>query len=383
MKRILILGGGIGGILTANAIARQLRKGEAEVTLLSLSGRHLFQPGLLHLPFGKATSRTLGKPLRKLLHNDVNLFIGHVDQLDTDNQRVSLADGAAYHYDYLVLATGSIPEPDLVPGLREDGYHFHTVEAALRLHATLQHFRGGRIVVGATSFLSKCPQSPIEFAFLLDEYLTHAGLRVVTEIVYLSPLVSVYPDDEISQLVEPLLADRGILTEMPFTMTEVHPLTGIANSAENSELDYDLLVMVPPHCGAPFLRGHSIATEHGWVITDPASLQVKGHSNIWSLGDAANLPMVKIGSATHFQAPVVAAHIVASLRDAIAEPAYAEYGGHAICFLETGHHKAIFFETDYERPPKPHKPHGPSMAAHYLKSASNKVSWHLVPGGVA
>lgn len=137
--------------------------------------------------------------------------------------------------------------------------------------------------------------------------------------------------------------------------------------------------MIPPHRGARFLQKHPIADEHGWVKTDPATLQVSRHPHIWALGDTADLAVLKAGSAAHFQAPVVAAGVLAALRGTAPDPKHAEYGGHVFSFMETGYGKAALFDFDYRRSPHPGEP---SEINHYLKLAFNKAYWHLVPTGV-
>lgn len=81
MKRILVLGGGTGGTLIANLLAKKL-KNEAQITLVSASSRHLYQPGWLYVPFGWQDPRALSRSLKSLLNKRVQLEIGKVDRLD-------------------------------------------------------------------------------------------------------------------------------------------------------------------------------------------------------------------------------------------------------------------------------------------------------------
>jgi sulfide:quinone oxidoreductase len=379
MKRILILGGGTGGTLAANLLAKKLKAREAQIAVVSASARHMYQPGWLYVPFGKQDPRALSRSERKLLNRRVGLINGKVTTLDVDKREVKLDNGQDLTYDYLILATGSVPTPGDVQGLAEGGHHFYTEEASWRLHAALEEFRGGTIVVGVGGLPYKCPVAPLEFTFLLEEYLTRRGLRDRTELVYTFPLNRVFTIESVAEVAQPMLEQRGVRIETFFNLDEVLPEEKIARSMEGTDLNYDLLVMVPPHRGAAFLQGHTIADAQGWVKTDRATLQVTGHPDIWALGDTTDLPISKAGSTAHFEAPVIVEQIVAAVRGTVADPKHAEYEGHVMCFLEAGYDKASMLDFDYGRAPHVHEP---TTIVHWEKMAFNKAYWYLVPTGV-
>lgn len=379
MKRIVIIGGGMGGTLIANLLARQLKPREAHITVVSASARHMYQPGWLYVALGRQDPRALSRPERGLLRKRVNLRLGAVSKLDLEGQQVVLDGGESLPYDYLVIATGSRMALEDLPGFAEGAQHFYTEEAAFRLHAQLEEFNGGRIVIGVGGLPYKCPVAPLEFTFLLDEYLTHRGLRGRTEIVYTFPLGRVFTIESVAEFAQPLLESRNIKIETFFNTEEILPEQKLVRSMEGTELGYDLLVMTPPHRGAKFLEGLPIADAQGWVKTGRASLQVVDHPNIWAVGDATDLPISKAGSTAHFEAPVIVAHIVATVRGTAPDLLHAEYGGHVMCFLETGYGKASLLDFDYQRPPQVAPP---NAITHYQKMVFNKAYWYIVPTGV-
>ncbi len=376
MKRIVVLGGGTGGTIVANLLARRLRKKEASITLVSSSPRHLYQPGWLYVPFGWADQRSLSRSLTSLLSRKVHLVVDKVWNLDVEHRRVSLASGERLEYDYLVLATGSQVAPDDIPGLAEGGEHFYTEVGAARLYSRLADFQGGRIVVGVGGLPYKCPVAPLEFTFLLEEWLTRKGLRDRTELVYTYPINRVFSIESVAAVAAPLLEQRKVAVETFFNLEEVRPEERRAVSLEGTELDYDLLIMVPPHRGADFLQGHPVADAQGWVKTDRQTLEVAGLTNVWALGDTTDLPISKAGSTAHFEAPVVVERLLARLRG---EETAVNYEGHVMCFLETGYNRATLLDFDYQRPPTPA---APNAIVHYQKMAFNKAYWYLVPTGV-
>jgi len=111
MDRVLILGGGVGGTLTANLLARKLRRriavGAAEITVVDETGEHVYQPGFMYLAMGGERVERLRRPERSLLDSPVNLVVGKVARVLPDEHAVELADGRRLPYDHLVIATGA------------------------------------------------------------------------------------------------------------------------------------------------------------------------------------------------------------------------------------------------------------------------------------
>ena len=203
-QHILIVGGGVGGTIVANLLARSLHHQEAEITLIDSTGKHAYMPGWLYLPFNalSAQSDQLIRSERDLLHNHVHLVIGEVDQIDHKNRELHVrhsrsvgeivgtggTNETVYPYDYLVIATGARLVPSDLPGLTEgEGkwHHFYSAEGSLRLREALHSFEGGRIVITVGGIPYRCPPAPLEFTFLLDEWLRKRGRRDRTEIHYL------------------------------------------------------------------------------------------------------------------------------------------------------------------------------------------------------
>lgn len=373
---IVILGGGVGGTLLANLLARKLTRKQANITLIDRTGRHTYQPGWLYIPFGGQPPEQLERAERSLLSRKVTLAIGDVAALDREARQIRMADGMTFPYDTLVIATGARLAPEALPGYAEGAQHFYSAEAALRLHAALRDFKGGHILVGVADIPYKCPPAPLEFTFLLDDYLRERGLRDSTTITYLSPIGRVFPIETVSAFVAPMLEARGIATELFFNAESVDPHARTVSSLEGTTLPYDLLVLVPPHRGAQVVAAAGLGDELGWVPTDRETLQCKLDPNVYVIGDASDLPVSKSGSAAHFEAKVVAHRITAAL---LGTPEDLRYTGEVLCFLETGRGQASQLVFDYTHPPQPP---APSQVYHYQKTLFNKLYWYLVPRGV-
>ncbi len=375
--RVVILGGGVGGTMLANLLVHKLKENQVEVTVIDETGRHVYQPGWLYLPFGEERPQKLSKSERGLLRRRVNLVVSAASRIDTASKFVSTADGGVHPYDSLVIATGARLAPDTVPGFGEAAHHFYSQSAALELASALDKFNGGRLVVGVADIPYKCPPAPLEFTFKVEEYLKKKGIREQTEILYLSPINRVFTIESVSEFVTPMLEERGIKYETFFNTESVDPAARRVTSMEGTDIDYDLLVMVPPHRGAKIVEQSGLGDTLGWLPTDRGTLEVKGHPDIYGIGDATDIPVSKSGSAAHFEAKVLAERLVGKIRGS-AELA-PTYDGHVLCFLETGYGKASQLVFDFEHPPHPP---APNAFYHYEKLLFNKIYWYIVPRGI-
>jgi sulfide:quinone oxidoreductase len=372
--RIVVLGGGVGGTLAANLLARRLGR-DARVTVVDPTGMHVYQPGFLYAALGKANGRWLARDERTLLRDDVELIVEAATRAEAEQGVVRLGHGGSLAFDYLVIATGARLVPDQVPGLVEGAHEFYSLEGALRLREALRRFGGGRILVGVAGIPYKCPPAPVEFTLMLDQYLRTRGVRHHSELTLLSPLNRAFTIEPASRLVQPLMEARGIGLETFFNVESVDPAAGTVSSLEGDKAAYDLLVLVPPHAGQAVVEASGLGDAGGWVPTDRMTLQHRRHERIFALGDATDLPISKSGSTAHFEAPVIASRIASLVRGTAPKVGY---GGRVMCFLETGDGKATALRFDYEHPPVPPTP---SRAWHAAKWAFNRLYWATVPQG--
>ena len=178
MTRIVILGGGTAGTITANRLRRlfdrELSAGNTTITVVDQDDQHVYQPGLLFVPFGRYEPDQLIKPRRRQLHGQVELIEATIDRVETSENAVYLTDDTRLPYDVLIVATGTRVVPSETegltgPGWRENMFDFYTLDGATKLRDALARFDRGRLVVNIVDMPIKCPVAPLEFVFLADD----------------------------------------------------------------------------------------------------------------------------------------------------------------------------------------------------------------------
>jgi len=208
MKRILILGGGVGGTIVANLLARKLsRHSDVGITVVDQTGQHVYQPGFMYITFGHEKARKLERPETSLVDDRVKVVVGEVARIHEAQRTVELTDGRSLGYDYLVLASGSRIVPEEIPHFAEEAHHFYTAEAAERLRGALDAFSGGRVVIGIAGMPYKCPPAPLEVAFLIESELRQRGLREKSEVHFCSPIGRAFTIESVSDMATPILEE--------------------------------------------------------------------------------------------------------------------------------------------------------------------------------
>ena len=390
--RIVVLGGGTGGTLSANRLRRLYPFGEAEITVVDQDDRHVYQPGLLFVPFGLTHPEDIVRPRGRQLQRGITYVQSAIDCVDIESRQVHLLNGSTLTYDVLVVATGAILVPEETEGLTGPGwmdkvFTFYSPEGAAALEAALATFDGGRVVVNVVDMPIKCPVAPLEFCFLADWYFRQRGIRDRVELIYATPLDGAFTKPVASARLAGMLAEKGVSLVTEFNTGQVDGAGGRLVAYDGREVAFDLAVVIPLHGGAPYVgRSPGLGDELNFVPTDNHTLQSKVAPNIFVIGDAANVPASKAGSVTHFEGEV----LVENVRHHLAgEPLDDSFDGHANCFIEAGFNKALLIDFNYDTEPLPgHFPAGiglpllkESRLNHLGKLMFEWFYWHaLLPG---
>ena len=390
-KQIVVLGGGTGGTLIANRLRRQLADNDV-ITVVDRDDQHLYQPGLLFVPFGKVRTGSITRSRLRQLHEGVGYQLSGASHVDIDASRVHLENGAVLPYDVLVVATGAALLPGETEGLadatdRGKAFTFYDQPGAVALREALARFDGGRIAVNVVDMPIKCPVAPIEFSFLADAYFRGRGIRDRVEITLVTPLDGAFTKAVCNRELSGMLDDKGIQLVTEFNTGEVDADGGRLVSFDGREVGFDLAVTVPVHGGQAYVgRSPGLGDALGFIPCDEHTLQAKASPNVFVIGDAADVRASKAGSVAHFEGEILTCNIVSFVRG---EPLSASFDGHTNCFIESGFGKALLIDFNYDTDPVTGRFPGrlglpllhESRLNHLGKLAFQWVYWHmLLPG---
>jgi len=358
MRKLVILGAGTAGTMVANHLSKHLNKSDWQITIIDKDDDHLYQPGLLLLPFGVYKKDQLIKPRKRQVNERVNFIFSEIEKIEADNNKVILKNSEEIEYDYLIVATGTTPRPDQTPGLDDpaiwyrSAFDFYTLEGSVALQKALENFPGGKMVVHITELPLKCPVAPLEFAFLADSYFKKRGIRDKVQIHYVTPLEGAFTKPVCSKTLGYLLEERDIQLETDYVIERIDPETKTMYSMDEREIKFDLLVTVPLNMGADFIGASGLGDELNYLPVDKETFLSTDYNNIFALGDASNIPASKAGSVAHFAVEVFAENFVNYVNNL---PMEKKFDGHANCFIESGNGKGLLIDFNYTTEPLPGK----------------------------
>jgi sulfide:quinone oxidoreductase len=353
MKNLIILGAGTSGTMMANHLVKILPKEDWAITIVDKDKNHYYQPGYLFIPFDIYKPSQVKKSIDKFIPDGVHLVREQIDRIDKDEDKVFLQDGTVLHYDILIIATGTDIAPQEIEGMLGDHWQknvfdFYSYEGSKKLRDKLATWEGGKLVVHICEMPIKCPVAPLEFAFLSDSFFTNKHMRDKVEITFVTPMDGAFTKPKATSELSYLLEQKGISIVPNFSIERVDGENNKIIDYGGKEVEYDLLVTVPTNMGDPMIERSGFGDELNFVPTDKATLQSKVKDNIFAIGDATNIPASKAGSVAHFEAEILTENIQ---RYIAGKELKAHFDGHANCFIETGHGKALLIDFNYTHEP--------------------------------
>ncbi len=354
-KNIVILGGGVGGLVTARRLAGRLR-GKHRIILVDRRDRHLFSPTFLWVMMGWRRPEEAGRSLAGLARYGVEFMQAQVEGIDLAERAVRTSAGKV-PFDHLVVSLGADVVPEALPGLAEIAHTPYTLAGAEKLRGELAGFRRGRVVVMVSSVPFKCPAAPYETALLLEAFFRERGVRgkVEMEIVTPEPQPMPVAGPVLGGAVKGILSSKGIAYRPNTPVSSVDAVGKSIVLKDGGSVGFDLLVAVPPHRPPAVLRESGLAGETGWVPVDRFTLETK-QEGIFAIGDNTTItlsngkPLPKAGVFAHAEAEVVAESIAARLEG---RPAPDRFGGKGYCWVEMGEGRAGFAGGNFYAEPDP------------------------------
>jgi sulfide:quinone oxidoreductase len=390
-KTILILGGGVGGLVTANELRRRL-PAEYRIILIDRESNHLHNPSLLWLMLGWRAPEQIQTSLGQLSRQGIEFVQADIQAIDPAKRVVQTSIGE-FGGDHLVVALGARPATELTPGFTEAALTPYTLDGATRLRDALREFKGGLIVVAVTGLPYRCPAAPYETVIMIHAYLKERGLLEKTDLQMISPegMPMGTAGPQMAQAVKSLMTERDIQYR-PLTATHSVDSEQRHLVLENGErVSFDLLVGVPPHRSPKVVRDSGLANDAGWIPVDANTLATR-FENVYALGDVTTIPLPgrfsadkplvlpKAGVFAHKQADILAHNLAVEITGKGNAKTFDGYGG---CFIELGDGRAGYGEGDFYDPQAPAvmlRP--PARRWHWVKELIEKYwMWRWFSGG--
>src|SRR5215213_10015556 len=323
MAKVIILGGGFGGVVAAEQLAKTLGE-EHQITLVSRDHEFIFYPALVRLAFGFCTPEDVTFDLRSaMLDRRIRFIEGEVARLDPQARRVTLSHGdveGELGYDYLIYALGRRLATENVPGFFEHAHHLLGVKAALKFGQAVRRFNGGHAVIGC------CPGARLtvpayETAFALSRFLEAGGARGRARITLASPesFNDALAGAEVAGTLHTALNEHHIKSLPDFPIS--HVTANDVRTSGGHSLGYDLLMLIPPFRGAGAVTGLGITDSHGYVLVDK-TMRVHGVEGMYAAGDAVGFGGPKMGHMAVRQGEVAAANVAAEIEGRAPEAEY-------------------------------------------------------------
>lgn len=319
-KRVLVLGGGVGGYIVARKLAEtaRRRKLDIEVTMLTDSPWHEFPPLFMDVAFGTAVPEDARASIESAGRKfGFRVLLDKAVRIDAGNRVVETGKSGRIGYDYLVVSLGVRYGWDAYPGLAQYGVHNYTLDGALEMARELARFKGGRVVVLVPETPHRCGIYPYEAATQLAETMRNRGVKA--EVVIVAPDAKpVAPlGSDVSGAVRELLDRLGVEMVQHNGLQEVDGVKRVVR-AGNVEEHFDLLVKVPPSRLPEVLaesEGFQYKSDPRWAPARPRDFRHPGYDDVFMVGEHS-MPVVGLPAAgvpVHFAAEYAADQILSEV----------------------------------------------------------------------
>ena len=367
MEKIVIVGGGAGGLILANSLDPK----KFDITVIDKSPITIFQPAYLYIAF-KGAHANITKPIRSILKKGRKFIEEEVIKIDLEERKVYTKNNS-YSYDKLVIATGTITDTSKMKGLKEVNDQFgdyHTnIENAQKVWKSINDFKGGSLVIGMSSPICKCPPSPLEGIFLAEEFINKKGLKNKSKITFFTPYPRAYPSEPINEVIEPLLKSRNINIMTFFDLDYIDTEKKTIYSIEGDEISYDLPIIIPPCVGVNIEYNPSnVLDEDRFIKADKYTMQINGFDDAYAIGDATNIATAKSGVTAHLEAKVLANRL-----NGIDD----KFNGRTNCPFDVGYGKGTFVIGSYTQPVVKYPP---TRIKHMMKKVMQLIYWQSLKG---
>ena len=352
IPHIVILGGGFGGLSTANEIRNSLSSLQAKITVIDKKDWFMIGFAKLWIINGTRTFENSIGSLNKLLKKEIDFIKDEILEIDLQTKNVKTVSNSI-QYDYLVISMGAVLAPQKIPGLIENGFNLYDHDHLSEIHNKLMNMKSGKIAISIMGMPYKCPPAPFEASLLIDSMLRNRKVRDSIQIDFYSPAPITLPaaGPEVSQKILELVNSEKIIFHNSSKIKSVKPQKLIF---ENNEADFDLLLAIPPHVAPKVIYDSGLAKEPGFIPIDRDCKTP--FENVFAIGDVTtlsvteNMSVPKAGIFAEGEGITVAKNIISKIQS---KEELALFDGKGGCFIESGRDTASVIEVDMFTESKP------------------------------
>ncbi len=290
MARVVIVGGGVGGLE-----AYHLLKRRASVTVITNNSFYISGPSR---PLILSNEQDLGRIVRGYTALGDDVVVARNVKVNLD-ERVVVADGRSFEYDYLIISTGMKPLENKFTNHRY--FNVYDVGRLFDLKHILWTIKEGTVVVSAPRQPYRCAPAPAETALTIDMILRHRGVRKRVEIIYVDANKKIQPP-VIHDVWKERFEAAGIEMYIGVGVSDV--LVGAVELNDGEKIKADVPVILPENVGTSPLG------EGFLEVRSPHDLRLVGYDDVFAVGDVAKLPFPKNSEIASISARIAAKQIL-------------------------------------------------------------------------
>ena len=345
IPHVLILGGGFGGLSSANEIRKSLSSSQVKITVVDKKNWFMVGFAKLWIMNGTRTFENSTGSLTGLSKKEIEFLNEEILEINLENKSVKTTSKNLL-YDFLIIAMGAVLAPQKIPGLIENGLNLYDYRESEKIHDKLINLKSGNIAISIMGMPYKCPPAPFEASLLIDSMLRKAGTRDSIQIHLYSPAPITLPaaGPEISKKILDLISSEKIIFHPSCKVKSVDPNKIIF---ENGTANFDLLLAVPPHISPEVIYASGLAKQDNFI---PINRDCKtSYENVYAIGDVTSLKVTdtlavpKAGVFAEGEGLTVAKNIISKIQSKDAPTLFDGKGG---CFIESGRGTASLIQVD-------------------------------------
>ena len=352
IPHVVILGGGFGGLSSANELRNTLSSSQVKITVIDKKDWFMVGFTKLWIINGTRTFENSFGSLNELSKKEINFIKEEILEINSQNKTIK-TNSQNIEFDFLIISTGAVLAPQKIPGLVENGFNLYDHEQLLEIRDKLESIESGKIAISIMGMPYKCPPAPFEASLLIDSLLRKRGVRNSVQIDFYSPAPITLPaaGPEVSKKILELVNSEKITFHNSCKIKSVESKKLIF---ENSEADFDILLAIPPHIAPKIIYDSDLAKEPGFIPIDRDCKT--SFENIFAIGDVTVLPVgeklavPKAGIFAEGEGIIVAKNIISKIQSKKEIELFDGKGG---CFIESGKDTAAVLEVDMFSHSKP------------------------------